>query len=128
MMLILLVIIVLLLSGILMSHEKERFERFFEKNALPNGEKVNIYIWAGRAIVSAFIVMFATMLFGMEFPSSLGWFFVVLIVVSWLGPYVEYAIAWNFYKPTDNKTDSIPSEDTSLKSLLKEWWQAGKKG
>jgi cytochrome b subunit of formate dehydrogenase len=73
-------------------------EKFFEKNDLPSGEKVNLYTWTARAMAIAVIVLFITLFItGNTFDAIVGALF-ALLIIAWVGPYAQYAIAWNFLK------------------------------
>ncbi|HOV80753.1 MAG TPA: hypothetical protein PK728_11730 [Bacillota bacterium] len=98
---ILLFIIILLLLIMFLSKGRKDMERFFEKNDLPNGEKVNLYTWSARAILIALVVMILVFVITKEALDAIAWMFIALFIVAWGGPYAQYAIAWNFM--TDKK-------------------------
>ena len=73
-------------------------ERFFDKNDLPDGTKVNLFTWSGRAIAIGAAIFVVTLLITKDYLEAFAWAFVVMLMVAWGGPYIQYALAWNFLK------------------------------
>lgn len=90
-----LLMIALLLAMLVLSNGRKEFQEYFEKNALPNGDKISIVTWAGRGMITGLIAGIIAAMINSNVTEAVGWGFISAICVSWGGPYVEFAIAWN---------------------------------
>lgn len=86
-------LIAFLLLLMLASMERRRFEEYFEKNRLPNGEQVSLHKYVLIAFPTAIAVLAIT--------GEILWCIFLLFGIIWLGPHIEYAVKWNFFS---NKT------------------------
>lgn len=99
----LLIIIAILLLLIFLSMGRRDMERFFEKNHLPDGKKVNLFTWSGRAIVAGAAVFIVAFLVTKDNFEAIVWAVIIMLMIAWGGPYIQYALAWNFLKDKDKK-------------------------
>lgn len=113
----LLIIIAILLFFIVAGQSRHEAERYFERNRLPNGEKVPLGMWAMIAGAAAILTLIVT--------RSYAWTFLVLIMVGGAGPYVHHAVAWQLDSAKGRKKERNTSETSE--SLLKFWWDAGRR-
>jgi len=77
-----------------MSSQRRKFEEYFEKHRLPDGSKVSIVDWSWRGLVAGFIAAIISAIVTKDVLNIIAWFLSLALIVSWGGPYLEYAIAW----------------------------------
>lgn len=113
----LLIVIAILLFFIVAGQSRREVERYFERNRLPNGEKVPLGMWAMIAGATAILILIIT--------KSYEWTFLVLIMVGGLGPFIHHAVAWQLDSTKGRK--ERPNTSETSESLLKFWWDAGRR-
>jgi hypothetical protein len=95
-------ILIILAAVGLISMKKNKFEKYFKENKLPNGKYVSIYKWSGLGMLVGVVVLLGFNFADYNIVDTIGYAIFALIAVSWGGPYLEYAFSWNFLN-TDKK-------------------------